>query len=68
MSAICRFLGFAGQLYLNGDGTLKNRERQRANKKTKRIEEALDERNAFGVYDPTPYKAVERIRRKEAKL
>jgi len=38
----------------------KNREKTRENR---RKEQALDRRNGYGFMDPTPYEAVERIRR-----
>ncbi|SFQ41487.1 hypothetical protein SAMN04487928_14323 [Butyrivibrio proteoclasticus] len=38
---------------------MKNRNRQRANRKLK--EELLDFRDACGVKDPTPYEAVKEI-------
>lgn len=41
---------------------MRNRERQRANRKAKRREEALDRRSGSGYQDLTPFNAVNRIR------
>lgn len=41
---------------------MKNRERQRANRKKKVAEERLDKRNAYGIKDLTAYNAVQQIR------
>ena len=40
---------------------IKNRMRQRANRKLKREEELLDRKNAHGVKDLTAYNAVKQI-------
>lgn len=39
----------------------KNRDKQRANKKKYQNEAALDNKNAYGIDDPTPRSAVNRI-------
>ena len=41
---------------------MKNRDRQRKNRKLKQKEERIDKRNACGVRDLTAYNAVEQIR------
>ena len=41
---------------------MKNRDRQRKNRKLKQKEEWIDKRNACGVRDLTEYNAVEQIR------
>ena len=41
---------------------MKNRDRQRKNRKLKHKEERIDKRNAYGVKDLTAYNAVEQIR------
>lgn len=41
---------------------MKNRERQRKNRKLKSVEERLHKRDYCGVRDMTPYNAVEQIR------
>ena len=41
---------------------MKNRKRQRENKKLKSKEEMLDKRNGRGIKDLTPYNAVLQIR------
>lgn len=41
---------------------MKNRKRQRENRKMKNKQEMLDIRNSTGVLDPTPYHAVLRMR------
>ena len=41
---------------------MKNRIKQRANRKLKIREEALDKRNACGIKDLTAYNAVQQIR------
>ena len=41
---------------------MKDRKRQRANRKLKPREDALDRRNSYGVKDLTPYNAVLKIR------
>jgi hypothetical protein len=43
---------------------MKNRIKQRANRKLKLQEERLDKRNNCGVKDLTPYNAVQQIRTK----
>lgn len=40
---------------------MKNRARQRDNRRTKHREEAIERRNAYGVKDLTPYNAVRQI-------
>lgn len=54
---------------------MKNRQRQRVNRRLRHHEEKLarqraheemlDTHNAYGVYDPTPYAAVLRLRARE---
>ena len=44
------------------DTKMKNRERQRANRRKKVAEERLDKRNAYGVKDLTAYNALQQIR------
>jgi hypothetical protein len=44
---------------IRGRRKMKNRERQRANRRLK--EELLDLKDSFGVNDPTPYEAVREI-------
>lgn len=39
----------------------KNRIKQRENRKRSQIEARLDSKNSFGINDPTPKGAVERI-------
>lgn len=41
----------------------KNRIRQKENRKRKYKEESLDRKTAFGISDPTPFEAVENIRK-----
>lgn len=41
---------------------MKNRARQRDNRRAKHREEAIERRNAYGVKDLTPYNAVQQIR------
>ena len=41
---------------------MKNRDRQRKNRRLKQMEERIDKRNAYGVRDLTAYNAVEQIR------
>lgn len=41
---------------------MKNREKQRKNRKLKHMEEAVDKRNAYGAKDLTTYNAVQQIR------
>lgn len=41
---------------------MKDRERQRANRRLKHKEEGLEKKNIFGVKDMTAYNAVQRIR------
>lgn len=41
---------------------MKNRDRQRKNRKLKHKEEQIDKRNAYGAKDLTAYNAVEQIR------
>lgn len=41
---------------------MKNRDRQRKNRKLKQKEERIDKRNACGVKDLTAYNAVQQIR------
>ena len=41
---------------------MKNRDRQRKNRKLKQKEERIDKRNAYGAKDLTAYNAVEQIR------
>ena len=41
---------------------MKNRERQRANRRVK--EEMLDRRDSFGIRDPTPFEAVKKLIRR----
>lgn len=41
---------------------MKDRKRQRANRKLKQQEELLDRRNSYGTKDLTPYNAVLKIR------
>ena len=43
---------------------MKNRIKQRANRKLKAQEERLDKRNHYGAQDLTAYNAVQRIRTK----
>ncbi len=43
---------------------MKNRERQRANRRLRRQEERIDRRNAYGAKDLTAYNAVQRLRTK----
>lgn len=40
---------------------MKNRARQRENRRTKHREEAIERRNAYGLKDLTPYNAVRQI-------
>ncbi len=40
---------------------MKNRARQRDNRRAKHREESIERRNAFGVKDLTPYNAVRQI-------
>lgn len=44
------------------DTKMKNRERQRANRRKRVREERLDKCNAYGVKDLTAYNAVQQIR------
>ncbi len=39
----------------------KQRERQRANRRKKYKEEALDRKTVGGISDPTPFQAIERL-------
>jgi hypothetical protein len=48
--------------YLDWRGKMKERKRQRANRKLKQQEELLDRRNSYGTKDLTPYNAVLKIR------
>ena len=41
---------------------MKNRDRQRKNRKMKHKEERIDKRNAYGAKDLTAYNTVEQIR------
>ena len=41
---------------------MKDRKKQRANRKLKHHEEALDRRNSYGAKDLTPYNATLKIR------
>ncbi len=41
---------------------MKSREKQRANRREKQKEAALDKRNGYGAKDLTAYNAVKRIR------
>ena len=41
---------------------MKNRNRQRENRRKKAAEERVDKRNAYGVKDLTAYNAVQQIR------
>lgn len=41
---------------------MKSREKQRANRRAKHKEAALDKRNGYGAKDLTAYNAVKRIR------
>ncbi len=41
---------------------MKDRKRQKANRKLKKREEALDRRNSYGAKDLTPFNAVLKIR------
>ncbi len=41
---------------------MRNRERQRRNRKLKRLEKRLEKQNAYGAKDLTAYNAVEQIR------
>lgn len=41
---------------------MKDRERQRTNRRLKHREEGLEKKNIFGVKDMTAYNAVQRIR------
>ena len=41
---------------------MRNRERQRRNRKMKRLEKRLEKQNAYGAKDLTAYNAVEQIR------
>ncbi len=45
-----------------GGADVKNREKQRANRRAKHQEEMLDKRNACGVKDLTAYNAVARMK------
>ena len=51
-----------GGVYFFGGEKVKNRERQRDNRRKKHQETSLDTRNGFGAYDLTAYNAVNRIR------
>ncbi len=42
--------------------TMKDRKRQRENRRRKHREEGLEKKNIFGVKDMTAYNAVQRIR------
>lgn len=41
---------------------MKNRARQRANRKQRQREERIDKRNAYGAKDLTAYNAVQQLR------
>ena len=57
-----KFPGMTGFLCLKEEVfAIKNRMRQRANRKLKREEELLDRKNAHGVKDLTAYNAVKQI-------
>ena len=45
-----------------GRRIMKNRDRQRKNRRLKQMEKRIDKRNACGVRDLTAYNAVEQIR------
>ena len=47
---------------------MRNRQKQRANRKLKPKEERIDIRNAYGYKDPTAYLAVKNIVSKEATI
>ena len=55
-----------GKVYLFGkeEPCMKNRIKQRANRKLKAMEERLDKRNHYGNKDLTAYNAVQQIRTK----
>ena len=55
-----RFTG--SSLSKQGEEEMKNRIRQRENRRKKSMEERLDKRNACGVKDLTAYNAVQQIR------
>lgn len=50
--------------YLEEESGMKNRIKQRANRKMKEMEERLDKRNHYGNKDLTAYNAVQQIRTK----
>jgi hypothetical protein len=49
-------------LYWDWREKMKDRKRQKANRKLKKREEALDRRNSYGAKDLTPFNAVLKIR------
>ena len=42
-----------------------DRKKQRENKKKKKMEARLNNRNEYGFYDPTPFNAIHRIREEQ---
>ena len=58
-------MGQSAQRGLKGGNGMKDRKKQRENRKLKQKEEMIDKHNSFGNKDLTPYNAVLQMRTKD---